>query len=139
MPEKVGEVAEQLICAVPAVTVKLAALVSVVPKFIGPLADKATVPDPRSKVLECALSLEIELAVKLYVSKSNNPLIMVIVEFPILRALPSVHSELTPFTSIEDANATPFVVNTLPAVDPESVITPVYVLVSPVAGSVTLP
>ena len=139
MPEKVGEEAEQLICAVPAVTVKLAALVSVVPKFIGVLADKATVPDPKSKVLECALLLEIELAVKLYVSKSNSPLIMVIVEFPISMALPSAHSELTPFTSIEDASTTPFVVNVNPDVDPDSVIAPVYVRVSPVAGSVTLP
>jgi hypothetical protein len=38
-----------------------------------------------------------------------------------------------------DASVTPLVVNVNPDVDPDSVIAPVYVLVSPVAGSVTLP
>ena len=54
-------------------------------------------------------------------------------------ALPNTHSHPTPFTVIVEANATPFVVNVNPDVDPDSVIAPVYVRVSPVAGSVTLP
>jgi len=40
---------------------------------------------------------------------------------------------------MDDPNATPLVVNVNPDVDPDSVIEPVYVLVNPVAGNVTLP
>jgi hypothetical protein len=40
---------------------------------------------------------------------------------------------------MDDANVTPLVVNVNPDVDPDNVIAPVYVRVSPVAGSVTLP
>jgi hypothetical protein len=58
---------------------------------------------------------------------------------PVFNALPSVHSHPTPFSVIVEANATPLVVNVNPDVDPDSVIAPVYVLVNPVAGSVTLP
>ena len=70
---------------------------------------------------------------------SNNPFVTVKADDPISRAEPSVHSHPTPFTVMDDANVTPFVVNVNPDVDPDSVIAPVYVLVSPVAGSVTLP
>jgi hypothetical protein len=52
-------------------------------------------------------------------------------------ALPSDHPHPIPFTIMLDANVTPFVVNVNPDVDPDKMIEPVYVLVSPVAGSVT--
>lgn len=64
-PDKVGEVAEQFICDVLAVTVKFARLVSVVPRFIGVDADNVVVPVPKLTVLEFPLSDCMVLAVKL--------------------------------------------------------------------------
>lgn len=55
-----------------------------------------------------------------------------------LSALPRLHPQSTPLTVIVFASVTPFVVNVLPVVEPLSVIAPVYVRVSPVAGRVTL-
>ena len=65
LPDKVGEVAEQFICDVLAVTVKFARLVSVVPRFIGVDADNVVVPVLKLIVLEFPLSDCMVLAVKL--------------------------------------------------------------------------
>ena len=66
MPEKVGFALDKLIWAVPAVIVRFAKVVSVVPKLIARvLSDRAIVPLPKSKVLEFPLSLETPAAVKL--------------------------------------------------------------------------
>ena len=73
-------------------------------------------------------------------SQSNTPFVKVILFAPPMdNALPSAHSHPTPFSVMAEANATPLVVNVNPDVDPDSVIAPVYVLVSPVSGCVTLP
>jgi hypothetical protein len=138
-PNGDGFADEKFNCAVPGTTDKFALVVSVDPKLTGEDPDRVCVPDPKSIVLEFWLSEAICDAVRLYVTHLKEPFVMVKEVDPASNALPSDHSELTPFTVIADANATPLVVNVNPDVDPDSVIKPVYVLVSPVAGNVTLP
>ena len=65
LPEKVGDVAEQVICDVLAVHVNAARLVSVVPNVSGVLPESVVVPVSKSIVLELPLSDDIELAVRL--------------------------------------------------------------------------
>ena len=122
-----------------AVTVKLARLVSVVPKFIGVAPESVVVPVSKSMVLDELWSDAIDPAVKLYVARSNDPLVTVNADVPISSALPNAHAQSTPFIKTFDASVTPLVVNVSPVELLDSVIAPVYVRVSPVAGSVTLP
>lgn len=120
------------------VTVKFALTASVVPKLIT--LDKVVVPEPKFIDLVFVLTLDaIAPAVTLYELKSKLPFVSVIVSVPMLKALPNDQPQSTPLTSIALANATPFVVNVSPVELLDNVIAPVYVLVSPVAGSVTLP
>jgi hypothetical protein len=53
--------------------------------------------------------------------------------------LPKAHPDPIPDTVISDIRDTPFVVKVFPVVDPESVIAPIYVLMIPEEGSVTVP
>ena len=64
MPEKVGELAEKLIWAVPAVIVKPAADVSVIPK-LKEVPLKVAVPVPKSNVLVFKFTLDKPSVVKL--------------------------------------------------------------------------
>ena len=127
------------ICDVLAVTVRLARFVSVVPNEIPVDATIVVVPEPKFMVLEFPLSDVMALQDKLYVERLKDPFVTVILLEPMSKALPNVHPQSTPFIVILPANATPFVVNVRPVELLDSVIAPVYVLVSPVAGSVTLP
>ena len=116
----------KLICAVPAVTVNGALLVSVVPKLIGVFPDNDIVPEPKLIVLEFSLLLRILRAVKLYIPQAIEPFVIKkSAPFPILNALASAHSEPTPLIVIFDAKATPLVVNVLPVLELDSVISPV--------------
>ena len=65
LPEKVGDVAEQVICDVLEVHVNAARSVSVVPNVSGVLSECVVVPVSKSTVLELPLSDDIELAVRL--------------------------------------------------------------------------
>lgn len=58
---------------------------------------------------------------------------------PVFKADPRLQPQSTPFMVIADDNVTPLVVNVSPVELLDSVMAPVYVRVSPVAGSVTLP
>jgi hypothetical protein len=121
-----------------AVTVKSARTASVVPKLIT--LDRVVVPEP--KFIDLAFVLELDAispAVTLYELKFRLPLVSVIDSVPMFKALPKLQPQSTPLTLIALASVTPFVVNVSPVELLDSVIAPVYVLVSPVAGSVTLP
>ncbi len=68
----------------------------------------------------------------------NEPFVNV--KPPVLvKASANAHSAPTPLTAKLDCSVTPLVVNVLPVLEPDNVIAPVYVLVRPVAGRVTLP
>ena len=115
---------EQLICEVLAVTVRLARLVSVVPKFILVAPLSAVVPEPKFMVLVLLLLDAILSAVKLYVAQEKDPLLIVKVFPPVSSADPRLHEQSTPSTVMGDASATPFVVNVNPVELLDSVIVP---------------
>lgn len=125
------------ICDVPALKVSEARIDSAVPKLAEP--DSVSVDDPKLTVLALLLFAIKLTQVRLKFAVSNAPLVTVKDTPVALKALPSVHSAPTPFTVIGEERACPLVVSVRPADDPDSVIAPVYVLVKPVAGSVTLP
>ncbi len=129
----------KLSCEVLDVKVRLALVVSVLPKSIGVEPESVAVPVPKFIVREFALFEPIPLAVKLYVARFNEPFTTLIPLRLIVKALPSVHSQPTPLTVMADANATPLVVKVSPVTDPERTKGPVNVRVNPVAGSVMLP
>ena len=138
MPEKDGLVFDMFIWDVPAITVKFALMFSVVLKLIT--LDKVMVPEPKFIVLAFVFRFEaIGPAVKLYETRLKVPFVSVNASVPLLSALPSDHTQSTPLTSIALESVTPFVVNVSPVELLDSVMAPVYVRVSPVAGSVTLP
>ena len=114
-------------------------MVSAVPKVMGTEPDSVAMPEPKEMVREFALFDDTFRAVKLYVARSKDPFVTVIPTEPMSNALPNNQPQSTPLTVIALASVTPFVVNVSPVELLESVIAPVYVLVSPVAGSVTLP
>ena len=108
------------------------------PKLIT--LDSVMMPEPKFIVLAFVLRFEaIRPVVKLYETRSKEPFVSVKASEPLLKLNPRLHSHPTPFNSMELESVTPLVVKVNPDVDPDSVITPVYVLVNPVAGSVTLP
>ncbi len=114
----------KLSCAVPAVIVKFALAVSVVPKDTGEDPESVIVPDPKFTVLVFKLSDATWLAVKLYVEQEKDPFVTVNPVLPASNALPRLQPQSTPLTVIALANATPFVVNVNPVELLDSVIAP---------------
>ena len=127
---------EVVIVDVPQLKVSAALEYSIVPKSIG-VEEQETVLAPKEIVLEFAPEETIVDAVKAYPAVSNEP--FAITNEPIVRALPSVHPQLTPFTVIAEDSVFPFVVKVRPVELLDSVMAPVYVRVIPVAASDTLP
>ena len=83
------------------------------------------VPVPRFIVLEFALLDDKIPAVKLYVTRLKEPFVMVNVNDDMLRALPKLQEQSTPFTVIALDSPTPFVVNVSPVELLDSVMAPV--------------
>ncbi len=110
------------------------------PKPIGELLARLTVEEPREMDTVLEVNIFNSVHVKLKLAVLNDPVLKPKFPLlPILKALPKLQPQPKPLTVILEPKITPLVFIVFPVVDPDNVIAPVYVLVSPVAGSVTLP
>lgn len=122
-PVNVGLALERFICDVPPVRVNVSCSETAVPKSNDP--ESVVVPEPSAIVLVFELLDEMFAAVRLYETRSKDPLVTVKLDVPIFNALPSVQPQPTPLTVIAEANVTPLVVSVLPVVDPVKIMLPV--------------